>query len=118
MLGWMRQELTSDMPTGTKPTRPMVGLSAWMRKIAPALHVVTDAERGGLTSCDDDVVVLGRGDGTRSVAEPAGQEDVPRREAPIRVVRVVLVLLDADRPSGVQPEGESLSTYSDSGLFR
>ena len=36
MLGSMMQEDTSDMPTGTKATGPMTGLSASMRMIARA----------------------------------------------------------------------------------
>lgn len=69
-------------------------------ELIPAFHAGADTERSGLAGSDDDVVVLRCGDGARAVAEPAGKEVVPRRKAPVRVRRVVLVLLDADRLSG------------------
>ena len=41
-------------------------------ELIPALHVGADAERGGLAGSDDDVVVLGCGDGTRAFRGTGG----------------------------------------------
>src|SRR5579859_2803894 len=62
-----------------------------------ALDVRADAIRRGLTGADDHLVVVRRGHRTLAVLEAPGEEVVPRGKAPVLVLRVVLVLLHADR---------------------
>ena len=64
-----------------------------------ALHVGADAVGRGLARADDDLVVIRRGHRPGARRQAPGEEVVPRGEAPVLVVRVVLVVLDADRLS-------------------
>src|SRR6202034_4208067 len=65
-----------------------------------ALDVHGQAVRGGFARADDDAVVVRRVDRARAVGQAPGEEVVPRRKAPVLVLRVVLVLLDADGSPG------------------
>src|SRR6185437_7335187 len=64
------------------------------------LDVRGQAVRGGLARADDDAVVVWCCDRARAVGQAPGEEVVPRRESPVLVRGVVLVLLDADSLPG------------------
>ena len=66
-------------------------------RVVPA-DVGADRVGRRLAGADDDLVVVRVGDGARAVPETSGEEVVPRREAPVRVLGVVAVLVHPDRP--------------------